>query len=217
MFASVPQVLIDFGIIIGVMSAFLGLCITLIKFPLTNFIWNKSIKIPFTNWFKEAVVEAMEDNSNTQKEHFDYVKYHLGPNGTTTPVYVRIGNLEIAQKHMEFRQKRFLDNINVAISESDEELENIYVNQTWCRLFESQQYEMMGQGWLNFVHPDSLNEVEATWEYAKNNKTFTGPVSFKIITKSGKIKDVIGNIYPLVVHDDLVGYISEIRRLENYE
>lgn len=41
-----------------------------------------------------ALREDVNDVKEEQREHKHYVRYHLGPNGTTTPVHQRLADVE---------------------------------------------------------------------------------------------------------------------------
>lgn len=52
-------------------------------------------------WLAKGVEEGtrslrvdINDVKEQQREHKDYVRYHLGPNGTTTPVHQRLVDVE---------------------------------------------------------------------------------------------------------------------------
>jgi len=45
-------------------------------------------------WVRRNVSEALSDTNKQLGDLDNYAHYHLGPNGTTTPVFVRIKQLE---------------------------------------------------------------------------------------------------------------------------
>jgi hypothetical protein len=45
-------------------------------------------------WVRRNVTEALSDTNKQLTDLDNYTHYHLGPNGTTTPVFVRIKQLE---------------------------------------------------------------------------------------------------------------------------
>lgn len=101
--AAVPQWIVDLGISAGVFTAVAGAIVILWRTPPVQllrrgfgWVFDIFIGTPFRTiasrlgaWFEERVQAA-------NKEHVEYVRYHLGPNGTTKPVHQRLTDVERA-------------------------------------------------------------------------------------------------------------------------
>ena len=88
MTAVVPSILTDIGIVCGVFTAFCAAVAVA---------W----KTPPVKWFRQQLSESLGDWFETRvqqanAEHHEYVRYHLGPNGTTKPIHQRLCDLERA-------------------------------------------------------------------------------------------------------------------------
>lgn len=55
-------------------------------FALIEKVWS-----PLRRLLERSLTEPLLDKI---EQHEEYVRYHLGPNGTTSPLHTRIGNLE---------------------------------------------------------------------------------------------------------------------------
>lgn len=89
--AVLPQFLIDVGAFFGVVGVVVASCAALWRTPITGPLrWLASkIAEALGDWFEARVQAANAD-------HVEYVKYHLGPNGTTKPIHKRLCDVEEA-------------------------------------------------------------------------------------------------------------------------
>ncbi len=88
MTAAVPSIIVDIGIIAGVFTALVGAIAVAWKTPPGRW-FRQQLSESAGEWFEERVQSAHAD-------HDEYVRYHLGPNGTTKPVHERLRSLEQA-------------------------------------------------------------------------------------------------------------------------
>lgn len=90
MIADVPTIIVDAGIIAGVFVSFSAALALLWKTAPVRWL-RKHLSSSFGEWMRDQVQEA-------NAEHYDYVRYHLGPNGTTKPIHQRLCDVERAVK-----------------------------------------------------------------------------------------------------------------------
>lgn len=94
--AAVPQVWIDLGTVAGVVSA-LGVALRLLWNTAPVRWFRASVSRSFGEWVQVQVrasgVDALRSDFD---EHRQYVSHHLGPNGSTRPIYRRLILLEEA-------------------------------------------------------------------------------------------------------------------------
>lgn len=86
--AAVPQMILDIGIVAGVFTAMMTALALLWKTPPVRW-FRQQLSESLGAWF-EARVEA------ANKQHHEYVSYHLGPNGDTKPIHRRLCDVERA-------------------------------------------------------------------------------------------------------------------------
>ncbi|MFZ4431673.1 MAG: hypothetical protein ACOYOQ_00600 [Microthrixaceae bacterium] len=104
MFASaVPQWLTDTAAFVGACTIIFGGVTAVVTRKPFRWVWRRLVSEPFGTWFKhrsieanEPLAKAIEATSLALSEHREYVAYHLGPNGETTPVHQRLKRLEYA-------------------------------------------------------------------------------------------------------------------------
>jgi len=59
----------------------------------------------------------------------------------------------------------------------------ITANDALLRLFNAKLSEMIGLGWLSFLHPDDLDRVKNNWKFSLDNKIVTVTDHYRIINK----------------------------------
>lgn len=90
MIAALPQFVIDLGAAAGVFVAVATATVLLWKVPPVRW-FRRMVSESLGAWLRDRVQEA-------NAEHYDYVRYHLGPNGTTKPIHQRLCDVERAVK-----------------------------------------------------------------------------------------------------------------------
>jgi len=86
MLGEVPSVVVDIGIVAGVFTALAAALAVAWKTPPVRW-FRRQMSESLGEWFRDRVQEANAD-------HHEYVRYHLGPNGSTKPVHERLKTLE---------------------------------------------------------------------------------------------------------------------------
>lgn len=88
MIAALPQFVVDLGAAAGVFVALSAA---------TAVLW----RTPPIKWFRRVVSDSLgewlrEQVQDASAEHYEYVRYHLGPNGNTKPIHQRLTDVERA-------------------------------------------------------------------------------------------------------------------------
>lgn len=169
--------------------------------------WDKRVVRPVSEWQAQTIKEVHEPFQ-------EYVKHHLGPNGTTPPVHERLKNLEQRSAVGELRQRRFMDNIEVLVAESGPDGMCNFVNLALCELLECDPEDWYGEGWKNFIEPSMLAAEVSRWDAVQRNQS-TNPFHLMILTsKKSRTKiSVKGRSYPIKASGELIGWVGEMHRL----
>lgn len=103
MIAAIPQILSDTAAFIGATTVILGGITAIVTRRPFKWLWRTVVSDPFGHWFHQRSIEAnkpliaaIEENREALEQHREYVQYHLGPNGETRPIHVRLQHLELA-------------------------------------------------------------------------------------------------------------------------
>jgi PAS domain S-box-containing protein len=206
-----PAVLAELGLWVGSLTAFLVLMTMLWKLGLLKKLWANNISNPLGGWLAALVLVVTEEEREENKKFRSYVRGHMGPNGTAPPLHERIKAVEAASVVSAERQRHFMDDLEVGITESDENGECIFINRVVCELFECQPEDWYGEGWKNFLDPSSRQaEVERFVQSMHRGAENPGHV-ISMQTKSGTPLVVEGMSYPLKsLNGRVVGYIGEM-------
>lgn len=90
MIAALPQFVIDLGAAAGVLVAVSAAIAVLWRTPPVRW-FRRQVSDSLGEWLEHRVQQA-------NAEHYEYVRYHLGPNGTTKPIHQRLCDVERAVK-----------------------------------------------------------------------------------------------------------------------
>jgi hypothetical protein len=91
---SVPRIITDIGIVAGVFTAVVTAVAVFWRTPPVCW-FRRHLSESLGEWIKERVTEASSD-------HYEYVRYHLGPNGDTKPIHARLQDVERAVGQPKF-------------------------------------------------------------------------------------------------------------------
>lgn len=116
-------------------------------------IWRTLVSDPFSKFMEKTIVSATQP-------HNDYVRYHLGPNGSTKPVHQRLVDLEHQVTQAAARNRLVLDNVDVLICESDAQGNCNYVNLYLCETLRCNPEDWYGDGWKLFIAPEEVSGEE---------------------------------------------------------
>lgn len=103
MTAAVPSIIVDLGILAGVFTALMTALAVAWKTPPVRW-FRAKLSESLGAWFEERVESANE-------AHHEYVRYHLGPNGTTKPIHRRLQTLESAMGDVRGEQEQVRDDL----------------------------------------------------------------------------------------------------------
>lgn len=95
MIAAVPSLLVDLGIICGVVTAFGTATALLWKTPPVRWL-RHHVSESFGEWVQGQVHEGTRGLRDDLANHREYVYYHLGPNGDAKPIHRRLVDVERA-------------------------------------------------------------------------------------------------------------------------
>lgn len=98
----------------------------------------------------------------------------------------------------------------IAIIRSDEKGRVIYVNRYYQRVLGVSAYEVMGDGWINVIHPKDRERISRLWAEAVNQeREFNEDILF--ITSGGRTLSGHANVYKEVdSRGKLRGYLGVI-------
>lgn len=211
MLLAFPQRLTELGLWVAWLTGVLILAGLLWKVGIVKSLWTNNVSTPVGKWLTTLVevVTATEREENAKFRA--YVRGHMGPNGATPPLHERIKAVEAASVVSAERQRRFMDNLEVGIAESDGDGENIFVNKTVCELFECQPEDWYGEGWKNFLDPQGRQAEIERFEQSMSRGTENPTHVISMRSKTGKPVLVEGMSYPLKSHHGrVVGFIGEM-------
>ena len=211
MLLAFPTILQEIGLYIAFGASIVGFLGLIEK-------WGK----PFSKWFQknitkdvnlqmENISKTLEDASRAFEDHTTYVRHHLGPNGTTPPVYVRLQNLEKNMSIYAVRQRKFMNALDIPIAEADKNGGLIMVNRAWLDAFGVKEWEMMGLSWKRFIKDEDFDIFIERLTYAGTTSEPVGP--FQILAKdsNGEIITLEVRINPLKTDEkEVVGFLIEL-------
>lgn len=202
-----PQVLTEIGLWFTFVILFIAFVTALSKLSIGRKIFQHNISHPLAEW--------QQRNLHAATKPFEtYVKFHLGPNGTTTPVHERLKQLENRSVIGEIRQRRFMDNIDVLIAESDANGHTNFVNLALCDLMECDPEDWYGDGWKNFIAKEMLDAEVERWESVRSVGAVNPFHHLVLVTKQTQKRiPVRARSYPLHVSGEVIGYVGEMHPL----
>lgn len=206
-----PGILTEMGLYFTFILLLLTFTATISRLPFSRKLLKNNITDPLSRWIEVRVVEATAPQRERVESFERYVKYHLGPNGKTPPVHERIKNLEKDSAIGGTRQRRFMDNIDVLIAESDATGETTFVNMALCELLECDPEDWYGEGWKNFIAPEQLAAEVERWESVLANEVNNPFHLVTLITKQTHRRiPTKARAHPLHASGELIGYIGEM-------
>lgn len=81
-------------------------------------------------------------------------------------------NSQISLEKFRKLFEKLLEAVPVGIFQNDAQGNCIYINQKTCEILDITLQECLGQGWVQRVHPDDLEQVIQSWNKAFSEKTF---------------------------------------------
>jgi len=182
----------------------------------------EKIRKPFGKWIQknvtsgvsesiDALTEKVQDQGLMFNAHSSYVRHHLGPNGSTPPIYQRLKNLETQMNLSSVRQQKFMNALDIPIAESSTNGNILTVNRRWLELFGTEEWEVVGYGWRNFISEEDYNTVVTRMAYIVEHKSAVGSFPITIKGKGGTPTKVTSRVYPLFTDEqNLAGFLIEL-------
>lgn len=211
MLLAFPTILQEIGLYVAFGASIVGFLGLIEK-------WGK----PFSKWFQKNITKDVNDQMqnicdtlhNTAKglnDHSTYVRHHLGPNGTTPPIYVRLQNLEKNMSIYAIRQRKFMNALDIPIAEADKDGSLIMVNRSWLDYFGVKEWDVMGSSWKRFVKDPDFEIFMERLRYAEETSESVGPFNVNVLDSNKNVKSVDLSINPLKTDDnEVIGFLIEL-------
>lgn len=124
-------------------------------------------------------------------------------------VLVDIHDLKVAKGVLDESEARFratCDTAPYAIRLTDADRRTLYVNHAWCELAGASPDDVLGDGWLNCLHPDDLERVCDEMSAARRQPL---SVRYRVIDRLGRERPVLDSMVPRLGQDGLfLGHLS---------
>ncbi|RYZ53628.1 MAG: PAS domain S-box protein, partial [Sphingobacteriales bacterium] len=148
-------------------------------------------------WFLNRAIPYSDPGTNEIKQWF----------GSGVDIHEH----KIAQQALIESENRFrlmAEGTPVLIAVADDKAEGIYFNKAWTKLTGKSLQELLGSGWLAFVHPDDRPPYMERYMHAfKKQIAFTG--DFRILGSEGNYHWLSADCVPRFdAADQFAGYIS---------
>jgi PAS domain S-box-containing protein len=165
--------------------------------------------------------EVVYRNSQTG-EAFFHVKVFPLPNQTIGVVSENITERKREQQALQDSERRYaaLAQISpVGIFRCDANGQCRYVNDRWCQMAGLTPEAALGMGWLQAIHPDDRERIEAEWRQAVQGRTFRS--EYRFLRDDGGITWVMGQAAPETTEQGqilgFVGGVTDITNLKSAE
>jgi PAS domain S-box-containing protein len=123
-------------------------------------------------------------------------------------------------QHSQVRYDTLVGSSPVGVFLTDADGATVYVNPQWCVISGMNEFEALGWGWLNALHPNDRRPAGHGWKLATDQKT-SSYTSYRFLHKDGTVRWVLGQAIPERDDDGkLLGYvgtITDITEIKNYE
>lgn len=135
------------------------------------------IKMRLSTAFATAMMAQLAPQLAQMQSSIDEVHYQVFPNGGGSLADSIRRNEETVREIgrdvslIRDTQAAFADaNPDLAYFECDSAAGNTRINETYARWLKCGRDELMGWGFLNFVHPDDVDSLRADWELARSER-----------------------------------------------
>jgi len=156
--------------------------------------WVKAIK-PYLR--SQKIKQAERDKKLTEIR--DELKYNGGTSlkDMVLKIDTKTSRMELRLDGLEDNQKLAMNLQGLAFWESNDAGECTYVSPGLCKIMGRSESEIIGSGWLGWLHPDDKNRISEAWEYSIRNKSaFDEIYTFK--RADGKWQKVWGVAFPRI-------------------
>lgn len=191
------EILVFLGILFGTITA---------GYALYRKIFHKAIcKFceAVNDFFKVgSTVKAMTDKVNYV---YDELKPNSGSSVKDSVKRIEDNIIVLMNKH-----RIILDDYHTGIVETNQKGEITWANATYLELTNRELREILGNGWINAVHPEDRDRVFQEWSQAMQQaRNFES--TFRILDQNGSSLVVQGYAFPIKGRERIQGYIGKIK------
>jgi PAS domain S-box-containing protein len=139
----------------------------------------------------------------------EFVYNELKPNSGTS-VKDSIKRIEDNIIVLMNKHRIILDDYQTGIIETNEKGEITWANSTYLEFTNRDLREVIGNGWVNAIHPEDREKVYAEWQNAlEQARNFEA--AFRVVKQDGSIVHVQGHAFPIKGRERIQGYIGKIK------
>lgn len=184
--------------------------------PVLYYLRNR-IKAGYNSW--KDVLSGLraipELSSNVEK-----ISYYVAPNGG--------GSLHDAVKETKALVLSVTDHLDTVVqtmwaeNDTDDEFgryyadaagANTYVNQLFARWLSVGKNELMGWGFLNFIHPDDIERMRRHWETCRIEKR-QYRLRHRMVSATGQVIEIEVTAIPIMQGLEVKRWIGSIRKVQ---
>lgn len=99
--------------------------------------------------------------------------------------------------------------VNCGVFVTDLNGKCVYTNLIYQELRDLTEDELLGEGWVNQIHPDDLEFIQTIWTNSINLQT-NFQFKYRMYDKAGKIKTCLANSVPLLQDNRIFGHIGTV-------
>lgn len=107
-----------------------------------------------------------------------------------------IDRIEATTMKQDERQRILLGIVPFGIAETTSEGKLVFANRTYLRWTEREEREVLGDGWVNVIHPEDRERVRNEWDEAwRSHRAYEG--HFRMISQTGEAFPVFCRAIPM--------------------
>ncbi len=170
--------------------------------------------------------KLLEEHRDRQMRIIEEIAAQLQPNGGTSladhvtkiddnlaTLSARMAALDSRSIAIQRRQqfsdqvmRSILDASGMAFWESNEAGETVYASQRLAEMIGCSPPEVLGRGWVTFLHPQDKEQVVREWREAVQEKRGFA-AAYRYLHRNGRVVKVHGRSVPLVnENDEIIGH-----------
>lgn len=166
----------------------------------------KKIVIPVWKFFKEYHDhKALLIKGN---ENIDAILKELRPNGGSS-LKDQISRIENNIELLDIKVASVALATNVGYWKSDSRGHVVEVGRSLCIILGRTESEIIGNNWINIVHPEDRDRVKEEWDSSvADSRNFE--LVYRMVKSDGSIQKVKGVAYAIVKNYNLIGYFGTL-------
>lgn len=138
-----------------------------------------------------------------------YIYAELKPNSGNS-LKDTVKRIEDNQLLLMNKHRIIVDDYVTGIVETDEKGDITWANATYLEMVNRDLREILGNGWINSVHPDDRERVYRVWKEAFEQKR-AFEEKFHMEKKTGERIAVHGFAYPINANEIIRGYVGKFK------